>query len=214
MFWGSASMVFAIVLAVIAAKLKDLRFLLIVAWPFGCVAAWQFLQELPQKRLKVIITAVTSLGIGLCLLWLNTALAPTSTKLTRDQEKEFTNVLKSTIVSSPTYTIIACPDADEPTCVYAAGFIPLFQRAGWKVEGPAVERVRLGRPTATVSIVQHGPPLVDPQNPDQGVWTTLSPWDQLLKTAFNMVGIQVERINDPNLPNDKIRIYFGSVPTN
>jgi hypothetical protein len=112
----------------------------------------------------------------------------------------------------PAYTIVSCPDADEAACIYAATFIPVFQRAGWKVEGPFLERVKLALPDPAISIVDYGPRLVDPQNPDQGVWTKLTPWHQTLETDFKVVGITPASKNDPKLLVDRVRVYFGSVP--
>src|SRR5271155_5794442 len=42
LFWGCASAVVAIVIAVIVAMIKGVRWLLIFAWPFAAAAAWEF----------------------------------------------------------------------------------------------------------------------------------------------------------------------------
>jgi hypothetical protein len=161
----------------------------------------------------------TAVGFALLLgggLWgLDIWLLEKPGVLTAKQGEEFTAILKTALVV-PTFTKIACPDADENVCIYANSFIPRFQRAGWKIDEvdgrPTLERVKLGRPTAAVMIVQHGPRLVDPQDPDHGVWTKINPFNQVLKTAFNRIGIEPDKTNDPDLPETIIRVYFGSIP--
>src|ERR1035441_10540842 len=77
---------------------------------------------------------------------------------------------------------------DETVCLFAATFIPVFQRAGWKIDGPngqpGVERAKLLIPQKEISVVTWGPPKVDPQDPDHGVWTQINPWAQVLQTAL------------------------------
>lgn len=108
------------------------------------------------------------------LWWLYLYLKPKPTDLSEEQKTEFTKILK-TARFVPDYTIIACPDADESACIYAANYIKLFQRAGWKVQGPFLERVRLAIPDGSISIVDYGPPLVHPDKPDEGVSTKMTP---------------------------------------
>jgi len=176
----------------------------------GLVAAIGLLCHVKRKLVTVSLCAAIVIG----LWWLNGYLLEKTGVITAKQGEQLTAVLKTAI--APEFVKIACPDAEENVCIYANSFIPRFQRAGWKVaevDGkPTLERVRLGRPTAAVIIVHHGPPLVNPQDPDHGVWTKLSPLDQVLKTAFNLIGIEVEMTNDPELPETMIRVYFGAVP--
>jgi hypothetical protein len=47
---------------------KDLRWLLVLAWPFGCLAVWQFLKALPANRTKAILLISSSISIGVFLL--------------------------------------------------------------------------------------------------------------------------------------------------
>jgi hypothetical protein len=146
------------------------------------------------------------------ILWgFNGYLMKKAGPLTAKQRADFTTILK-TSAAPPEYIKIACPDADEDACIYAATFIPLFQRGRWKVDGPILERVKLGRPSSSVVIVHHGPLLANPQNPDEGVWTKFTVWDQVLTTAFEFIGIHPEMTNDPTLPETMIRVYFGSAP--
>jgi hypothetical protein len=149
------------------------------------------------------------------LLWkFNNYLIVRSGPLTNQQKSDFTALLR-TVSFAPSYVELACPADDELTCIYAAKFIPLFQRAGWKVDGPQVQRVKLATPTASVVIVAFGPAKTETQNPDVGVWTRVNPWGQTLTTAFTFVlRAHVEQWNDPNLEPDRIRVYFGSTPKN
>jgi len=136
---------------------------------------------------------------------------PSDLVLSQKDKDEFTKILATAIVARAS-TIIPCPSSDENTCVFAANFIPLFQRAGWKVQGPQVERSVMGRPDKRVTFAQKGPPLVNPQDPDHGVWTAISPFAQPVKTAFAIIGVDINTANDTQLQDDIIRVYFGAVP--
>jgi len=211
LFWGTVGIATGILITVLAASFaKDFRWLLFVACPFFWVGFWVAFKSLPpegaKKTLLSLLCALTTLGA----YWLYMSLEPPT--FTAQQKKDFTAILKTAVVA-PESTLLACPKADEDACAYAAEFIPLFQRAGWKIEGPQVERVELGRPTRSVLIVIPGPNLVHPQNPDEGVWTKVPPFDQPVKTALEFIGIKPGSLNDPLLPENKVRIYFGAAPS-
>jgi hypothetical protein len=208
LLWGAASLI----VAVIAARVPDVRWLLAVAWIPGCAALWFSFRTARSVLRRLASTAASVLILAGCLYTLSGALKPVPHELTTEQRALFTNALRSA-VAPPNFVEVSCPAAREDVCVYANSFIPLFQRAGWKVDGPVVKRVTLGRPLSGVVVVKKGPPLVDPQNPDQGVWTEVGPWEQLLKTAFAIVDISTGSVNDPQLPADRIRVYFGSIPS-
>jgi hypothetical protein len=161
-----------------------------------------------------IIAGVLVLIYGAGLWRFNNYLITRAERLTQQQKNDFTAILK-TILAVPDYVEIACPESDEPTCIYTATFIPLFQRAGWKVDGPQVQRVKLATPTASVVLVAFGPIKTgkELQNPDVGVWTHVNPWNQLLTTAFVfVVHAHIEQWNDPTMRLDRIRVYFGAIP--
>lgn len=216
LFWGTATGWVTLVIAGIGTGVSGAgmiaRFLFVAAVPFGWIAIWCAFSLLSNRTAKLLLRLVSCL-LCAAVTWLvasNTIREPM--ELTLSQKREFTNILKTGLAAPPAYTIISCPDADEQTCIFAATFIPVFQRAGWKIEGPQVERARITVPEKSISIVGYGPPLVDPQDPDHGVWTQVHPWMQTLSTAFKMVGITPIAQNDPLLPRNKVRIYFGSIP--
>jgi hypothetical protein len=117
------------------------------------------------------------------------------------------------ISSKPDEILISCSTINESACGLAEQFIPVFQRAGWNVHGPLVDRVTLGRYSNEVVLADYGPELLHPQNPDEGVWTEVLPWGLPEQTAFAELGIPVRHVNDPGLPKTKTRIYFGVTPT-
>jgi hypothetical protein len=79
-FWGAAGTCITIVLTVVAAMTKDLRWLLILAWPFSGIAIWDAARAWSSARTTRLTTArltVTGLIIsGLCLSGLYYWLTP------------------------------------------------------------------------------------------------------------------------------------------
>jgi hypothetical protein len=61
---------------------------------------------------------------------------------------------------------IGCPQSSEDLCITAGQFLPLFQRAGWKVEGNSIQRLILPKPISGVVIFRHGQGTPVPSNPD------------------------------------------------
>jgi hypothetical protein len=106
---------------------------------------------------------------------------------------------------------IACPSADEASCIYATQFIDLFREVGWKIQDNQVQRVTLGRAyggTRLFEYVEKYPPPDAPTN--QGVWTLTSSSLVSVYRAFSAVGIEPdEGIRDDVKPNI-LTIYFGS----
>ena len=109
---------------------------------------------------------------------------------------------------------LSCPAADENTCVYAAQFVDMFREAGWKIQNNAVERVTLGRAYPGVILVKHGTGKLDPNNWRSGLWTQMSPSLEHVRQAFINVGIEPDSIADEALPQDMLRVYFGSEKIN
>jgi hypothetical protein len=211
LFWGASGIAAGIVLTVVAASFaRDFRWLLFIACPFLWVSFWVAFKSFPAENAKKSLLGLLCTLTAYGAFWLYMRLEPST--FTAQQKKDFTAILK-TAVAAPESTLLACPKADEDACTYAAEFIPLFQRAGWKIEGPQVERVELARATRSVLIAIPGPNPVHPQNPDEGVWTKLPPFDQPVKTALEFIGVHPGSTNDPLLPENKIRIYFGAAPS-
>jgi hypothetical protein len=181
---------------------------IVIAFLIGAFGIYSHQSRTFQQK---VFSAVLIFAYGFGLWEFNRYLMAKGGPLTQEQRELFTKVLKLYGLS-PDYTELTCPDANEAACVYAATFIPLFQRGGWKIDGPYVQRVKLGRATDAIVIIQNGPPLVEPQNPDVGVWTKRSLFDTPLSLAFKLVGIQPEHWNAQDLPVNKMRVYFGSAP--
>ena len=89
----------------------------------------------------------------------------------------------------------------------------MFQRAGWNVVGPTVGRETIGRYAEKIILADYGPPLLHPQNPDEGVWTKTMPWKWSEEAAVKRLGVSVLSISEPLLPEPNTRVYFGTAPT-
>ena len=77
LFWGGMGAVLAILLIVLAAMLKDLRWLLLLAWPFSIVAVWAWIRSTFQPRgLRLVLTCVGALVAGAVLLAVNAKVKP------------------------------------------------------------------------------------------------------------------------------------------
>jgi hypothetical protein len=77
LFWGSAGTTISITLAVVACLGKDLRWLLIVAWPAAAIAVWALARSLYSTRGEVkLFTAMGSLLAGAALLYVNSFIKP------------------------------------------------------------------------------------------------------------------------------------------
>ncbi len=73
--WGSIGTAAALVLAIAAFLARDLQWLLIVAWPFGCVAVWSLVRSVFATRGEVrLATIMGSLMLGLAMLYLQSFL--------------------------------------------------------------------------------------------------------------------------------------------
>jgi hypothetical protein len=161
---------------------------------------------------KILAVALAVLLLGFSF-WMANRVMRLPIDLSDQVKKRFTDDLKSA-PEKPDFIILSCPTVDENACAFAEQFIPMFQRAGWKVEGPQVNRVTLGRYSKEVVVADYGPPLVDPQNPDQGVWTQMLPWRMREDAALQRLGVPpATSVNDPMLPKTETRLYFGMVPT-
>jgi hypothetical protein len=79
-FWGCVALVAAIVFTVLAAMIHDIRWLLVLAWPFAVFAAWEFARTC-TKRSDVVraVTNASAIIAGVGLGWLYFALAPSPT---------------------------------------------------------------------------------------------------------------------------------------
>src|ERR1700683_2966490 len=105
--------------------------------------------------------------------------------------------------------ILACPQQEESTCVYAAQFINLFREAGWKVRGNIVERGMLGIPYSGVILVKRGAGQIDPNDWRSGLWSNISASFETVRAAIVSIGIEPDSISDAQLTENALRVYFG-----
>src|SRR5713226_9131687 len=70
LLWGSVSLMVSVPLTVIAAIVKDLRWLLWLAFPFGCLAAWAFARPIETVRIRRAVVGLSSILIATGLWWL------------------------------------------------------------------------------------------------------------------------------------------------
>ncbi len=76
-FWGSIGATVALILTVAAFLATDFHWLLILAWPFGCVAVWSLFSSVFATRGEVqLATIMGSLMLGLALLYLHSFMKP------------------------------------------------------------------------------------------------------------------------------------------
>ena len=106
---------------------------------------------------------------------------------------------------------LACPSADEATCVYAAQFINLFREAGWKVQNNQVQRVVLGVPYDGVRLFSYVAKYPEPDAPvDSGVWTKITPSLISVYKSFSAIGIEPDSGIRNDMPENVLTVYFGS----
>ena len=179
-----------------------------VAWRASYLAC----RRIPQNWMRhAVFILVGVLSTGVTYLVANSVMR-IPVELDATSRDSFTESLRR-VPQKPDFVLLACNERDESSCMFAAQFIPLFQRAGWKVEGPQIERAGLLVPNKDILLVDYGPPLIDPQDPDHGVWTMRLPWRTHLQRAFKDLKIESKSLNDPKLSEKKTRIYFGNSPT-
>ncbi len=131
--------------------------------------------------------------------------------LSRDEIMRFNNTLGKPPAGGERVRL-GCPPSSEDICVFAGQFLPLFQRAGWTVEGNAVDRIIVGKPTSGVTLFLHGEGNYDPSNPDQGLWTALTKGRIQIGTALTSISLPPNDEANPVFPSNVVGIYFGVLP--
>ena len=69
LLWGAFGTGIAIVLVVVAAMVKDLRWLLWISWPFSCLGIWAMCRNIAQTVRRRTATITCSVIVGAALLW-------------------------------------------------------------------------------------------------------------------------------------------------
>jgi hypothetical protein len=68
LLWGAGGAGIAVVLVVVAAMMEDLRWLLIIAWLFLCLATWSIVRHLLHRSVRWIafssLSIVIAIGLG------------------------------------------------------------------------------------------------------------------------------------------------------
>jgi len=167
------------------------------AWAVHSRKAWI------GRTCAIALLGLISIGVGL-KIW------PPFHRhiLTQDERDSFEKPLKEQ--TSPRELVqLACAQADEHTCVYAAQFIALFRESGWRIQENRVARITLARPDAGVTLFKKGTGHLDPDNWRSGLWTTVSPSFVNVSQAFENIGIEPEAGANPELAEDAITVYFG-----
>lgn len=107
---------------------------------------------------------------------------------------------------------LGCPQTSEEICITAGQFLPLFQRAGWTVEGNQIQRLLLPKPVSGVALFRHGEGTPVPSNPDLGLWIKQSPGLIQIVGAFKGLHMPPQQAADASMPDGVIGIYFGPAP--
>jgi hypothetical protein len=132
--------------------------------------------------------------------------------LTDAQAEHFIGILKGQ--EGKRYELrVGCSGSSEDVCVVARKYIEMFQRGGWKVQGPAVQRMSLPKPMSGVVVMIRGVGTPNYDNPDLGIWTLESQSRRTIREAFLSLGIKVEEQGDVSMPEEVLGIYFGPSPS-
>lgn len=133
-------------------------------------------------------------------------------RFTEEERRRFIATLASQ-TDPREHVRLGCPAANEDICILVTPFVDAFKRGHFIVENDRVERVTLGKPSAGVLLFRYGhADAFNPQDPDQGVWTKITPSLETIEAAFAEIGINAQSLADENLPQDVVGIYFGVEP--
>ena len=209
--WGATFALAAVGATVSNGPWQLCTLIFLASLPFCWIAAFRSASTSPRRMVKVT-APIGALALTTVIAFAANSLIRVPVTLDAETKATFIHFLRASS-ERPAEVLLSCPQTNEAACAYAEQFIPVLQHVPWKVDGPLVQHVTLGRFGGEILIADYGPPLVDPQDPDHGVWTRLMPWRPQVETAFKKVGITVTAINDPELPQTQTRIHFGRVPT-
>lgn len=131
--------------------------------------------------------------------------------LSAQERTKFIGILKSQ--ATPRQVVrVGCPNNNEDVCIVAKEYAELFQWGGWKVEGPAVQRLMLARPMAGVALMERSTGIGTPDIPGTGVWVKQTDSEITMQGAFRSIDIDVEKQGDYTMPEGTIGVYFGPAP--
>jgi hypothetical protein len=180
-------------------------------WLLVVIPAWHLVEDtgskapiLWLKRSLAILTASALVGLFGWNVWPERKIGVLSER----EQNNFIKTLKSQ--TNPIEVHLMCPPYDEQDCIAGAQFIPLFERAGWRVKNKIVDRVPNGQPRAGFYFVLHSTIDPDPANPEgkTGAWTKLPPSYSAVEHAFGEL-IKTPLVVGYAFPEDELGIYFG-----
>jgi hypothetical protein len=221
--WGGGLTVLVAILGLIASGNPAPRWAVVVLGilEFLCffrIAAWHgqlrtsgdnAVLRFSGSLLRIAFFA-TAIGVPIAFLcWF--ALPPVRRHiLSEDEVKRFEKPLR--IQSSNRDRIqLACPAAEESTCVYAAQFINVFKRTGWKLQSYDVQRVSLAIPYEGIRMFGYVKEYPAPDAaPEIGEWSSISPSMVTIYRAFASIGIETETGIRKDEEQDVLTLYFGS----
>ncbi len=243
LFWGAIGLFFGIVLTVIAAMQKDLRWLLIVAWPFGCIAVFACARAISSGATRWILVIVGCFLIGGGLWELHTILKPSSESIAKVPEHptvqdppkppppepkvpqirafdlsgtrgaEFLRLLSPPPKDSDTLRI-GCLSWSENSCIAAGKFLIVFSEAGWKIDSNKVFRMETTIPVDGINLDAHiDKAYTDNLPPHMGHRAKMNTSQIKIMAAFNQEHVPVHESTGTDVPKGTLGVYFSLEPT-
>jgi len=221
--WGSIGTAIALILTVTAFLAKDLHWLLIFAWPFGCLAVWSLLRSVFATRGEVwFATVICSLLVGLALAYLYSLLKPDADRPSAEQARlEIRNaVVPTSRNGSPALNISFYNAGKFPATnvghyyTVATAARILSQKEVTDIQDRALGFLKLGQSREEISPGQPTDSFITiPENPgEQRTSDLLSrDLDHVLDGSRLMYLIVDFSYRDRTTPNDSYRISESCV---
>jgi hypothetical protein len=171
--------------------------------------------EICRERRQRVTASVVAVVICAALSALLVRSAPLGRhdQLTEAQRAAFVWELRQQKFNRETIRV-GCPRLHEEACATASQFVDLFLRAGWPVEGNQLQRVEVGKPMRGVALFKHGEGIVDPRNPDSGLWVAQTQSLLTVSAAFKRLGVDARQSADVGMRQGVIGVYIGSAALN
>ncbi len=107
---------------------------------------------------------------------------------------------------------LGCTPSSEEACVFAGQLFDLFREAGWTVRGNTVERGTFDVPRPGVTLTKQGIGQNNQSDPNSELWVEQTPSLQSLERAFATIGIEAQKIADPQIEEGVIAVIVGLEP--
>jgi len=210
LLWGALGAALAMVLTVVAAMMKDLRWLLILAWPFFVFSGWSICKNvITHKFWRNLVSFASALIFGIALLWLNSYLGPRkesdSSGATYFPDRHLTMGQADSLsaglgqVQFISKVEVGAPSNDGEAWDYASELETAFNNArgksGWQVSGLVPVPAWDTSPGVTLLVWQGGERSIS---------------EQQIDLAFMEAGIQVPKHGvSPKLQRGEVTIWVG-----